>query len=369
MKITSSSSTQSLGIPYQSSSEDHGVEIFRDSPRHFPRSSPGLKTVGTEDTLTIRHVNSSSGTSTAMGLSKPLLGLMVALILSSLGAGVWGFLTIPGLYDQILDLEDQVDRLTGQVDRLEKQVDQLAEQIDLLETLKDGLNSTVKDLNSTVLRLEDNVDELEFLNEELSDEVALLTESNAELRLLVNTLNTTVDELVNENNRLQQLTANLETIATFLNETSLQISDTIDGVANFLAEQIVANRQILLEILENTFSSQIINWDCAFRDIFQFESLNSPIGMESLEESLDYIDGRILSEFCADRNDFEDYLDSTYGLALVTANNLHQAVAVYTTAQLNYYFPDPGQQGLTPQDWADADYNCLNVPPFFIDVP
>jgi outer membrane murein-binding lipoprotein Lpp len=301
------------------------------------------------------------------GLSKPLLALLVTLTLSGLGAGVWGFLTIPGLYDQIEELEIQVDRLTGQVDRLEVEVNELAEQVDRLEDLKEDLNATVQNLNVTVDKLQDNVDDIQLLNQELANETARLKESNLELEHLADTLNQTVSVAVKENDRLQQLNSNLEVIVFFLNETSLSIDETLNSVTEYLAEQIVANRHILLETLENTFTGQINNWDCALQDVFQFESYDAPIATSTnmvLKEVLDYVDGRVLQEFCANREDFEAYLDSTYGLESMSVDNLRQGVAVYTTAITNYFFPNPGQSGLTIQEWADADYNCFNVPKF-----
>jgi len=373
--------------------------------------SPGIKTVGTEDTtLTINHVQSTKRSGGGMALGRPIMGLIGLFVLFSLGAGVWGFLRIPGLYKQIKELEHQVDRLEGQVDRLEGEVNRF-------ENLNQQLNATVveleginQDLNTTANRLEAQVDELEIINDELSlenerfrqlndelkestDELALevgkleenvgdLTARNAELRNLtivlqgetdrlgdqVDSLNTTAASLAQENERLQSLNSNLATIVGFLNETNGEITETLEGVTEFLADQIVGNRQLLLANLENSFSSQINNWDCAFRDTFRGESFildeDSPIGINNVGEVLAHVEDRILSEFCANRIDFENYLEGRYGLSGMTANQLYQGVAIYTNDVLNYYFPDPGRPGLTPDDWAEAGYDCVNVPDF-----
>jgi len=63
--------------------------------------------------------------------------------------------------------------------------------------------------------------------------------------------------LAQENQRLQTLNSNLEILVGFLNETSGEITETLEGITEFLAEQIVGNRQLLLENLQNSFSSQI----------------------------------------------------------------------------------------------------------------
>ena len=74
----------------------------------FKGESPGIKTVGTEDTLTINHVTSNRSAG-MLGMSRPVMILVGLFALSTLGAGLWGFLTIPGLYDQIEELELQVN--------------------------------------------------------------------------------------------------------------------------------------------------------------------------------------------------------------------------------------------------------------------
>lgn len=92
--------------------------------------------------------------------------------------------------------------------------------------------------------------------------------------------------------------------------------------------------------------------------------LDSPIGEET-GEVLSYVEEAILNEFCADRIDFENYLEQRYGLDAMSANNLFQGVAIYTADMLDYYFPDdPQRPGLSPDDWADAAYDCENVPPY-----
>ena len=73
---------------------------------------------------------------------------------------------------------------------------------------------------------------------------------------------------------------------------------------------------------------------------------------------------QILDEMCASRSDFEAYLGQQYNYAFLTSNQLYQGVATYTTNIFNYYFPDPGQSGITPEQWAEADYNCANLPPY-----
>lgn len=205
--------------------------------------------------LTINHVTSASRSSTIMGMSKPVMGLVSLLTLGSLGAGLWGWFTIPGLYDQIEELEAQVDRLANEVDRF--------------EVLNDELNATVA--------------ELQVINQDLNATAADLRNS--------------VDDLEHENNRLTRLNDNLESIVGFLNETSAQIGETLDDVTEYLAEQITASRVIFLETLENTYQQDMSNWDCAYRDVFRGEPFitneDAPIGLANLGRVFDYVEDRV----------------------------------------------------------------------------
>lgn len=190
-----------------------------------------------------------------LGMTKPALALVSLLTMGTVGAGLWGWFTIPGLYDQIEELERQVDRLAGEVDRF--------------EILNNQLNQTVG--------------ELQVINQELNHTATRLE--------------TSVDELERENDRLETLNNNLEDIVGFLNETTAEIGETLDDVTAYLAEQITVNRVIVLETLENTYQQDMQNWDCAFRDIFRDRHFvadeNIPIGMSDIPAVLDYVEDRV----------------------------------------------------------------------------
>jgi outer membrane murein-binding lipoprotein Lpp len=384
----------------------------RSTPTKSSRSSdiesPGLKTVGTEDTLTINHVASTSRSSHLLGMSKPVMALVGMLTLSSMGAGLWGFLTIPGLYDQIEELEVQVDRLEGEVDRLAGEVDRFAILNQDLNTSILELQSINRDLNATANRLEDSVEDLEVLNEQLEATNGALNQTasalalqvdnlqgvvedlefeNTQLRLIrgdleadveelgtqVENLNATVTDLANENERLGQLSTNLETIVGFLNTTTIDLGETLDDVTTSLANAIADQREILFENTENAYTLAISNWDCAFRDTFRGDSFitdeDSVIGEADLPAVLLHVQDRILTEYCVNRTDFENYLDGEFGLLNMTTSNLYRGVAVYTGYVLNYYFPDPGLPGLTEDDWIEASYECENLPTYVYRPP
>ena len=164
--------------------------------RQADADSPGLKTVGTEDTtLTIRHENKTSRSGAMMGLSKPVMALVGLITLGSLGAGLWGWLTIPGLYDQIEKLEHQVNRLSGQIDRLEGEVDRFERLNADLNVSIAELDAINQDLNATVNRLEDQVDQLEIVKDELEFQNDRYRELNDELNETADQLGAQVDRL------------------------------------------------------------------------------------------------------------------------------------------------------------------------------
>lgn len=336
------------------------------------------------------------------------MALVGMLTLSSLGAGMWGFLTIPGLYDQIEELEVQVDRLEGEVDRLAGEVDRFA-------ILNQDLNASIlelqdinRDLNATATRLEDSVEDLEVLNDQLeatngalnqtAGDLALQVDNlqrvvedlefeNNQLRLIrgdleadvaelgtqVENLNATVADLASENERLDQLSTNLETIVGFLNTTTIDLGETLDSVTTALVNAIAEDREVFFENVENAYTSAINSWDCAFRDSFRGDPFitdeDSAIGEDDLPAVLSHVQDRILTEYCVNRTDFELYLENEFGLLNMTTSNLYRGVAVYAGYVLNYYFPDPGLPGLTEDDWIEASYKCENLPTYIYTPP
>jgi len=327
--------------------------------------SPGIRTVGSEITalstpVTIKHQFETASSTVHTGhksrstlgsllLNKWILGgVAVAILGASVGGGIWSFLQIPGLNHQIAELERQVNRLESEVDRLETQNDRY-------QVLNDNLNQTAMELQITNVELQGTADRLDGTVDRLNGTVTELEQVNR--------------DLTQENERYAELNAELNTILEFLNETAQNLNESYEDIVAFLAEQISVNRVLVLQTLENTYGQITISWDCTFRDVFRGEAFvvdeDSPIGSDSLPDVLDHVEERILSELCIDTADFEAFLNSRYlPLDSMTTNQLYSAVAVYVIAAMNYYFPDSGEPGLTPEDWASADYSCENVIPF-----
>jgi archaellum component FlaC len=369
--------------------------------------SPGVQTVGSDGTMTIQHNFSNTSSSTrgaVMGMRKPAAAVLGVLFLGTFGAGLWGWLQIPGLNEQIKRLEEQVDRLEAQVDRLEVEVDRLGVQNDRYETLNAEFNQTIsglqevnEDLAGQVGRLEGEVgrlgsevddlegenDRYEQINGDLNLTVIELQGVNDDLRSTVASLDNSVNELdstvadlelINqvlreENQRFSDLNGQLQTISSYLNETAADLNGTYQELAASLAEQITANRVLVLQTLQNSYTQLISFWDCSFRDVFRGQPfiVNEDLLIGGvLSTVLEYVEERVLSELCINTTDFTSYLDSRYGLNFLSSNQLYQGVAVYTSAAMDFYFPDGGEEGLTPEDWANAGYSCESVTKFTI---
>lgn len=361
--------------------------------------SPGVQTVLSDTTqpVTINHsfshetkVTGRNGTAkTLLGMSKPAMAIVGVLLFGTVGAGLLGWLQIPGLNKQIRRLEKQVDRLSAENDRYEALNNELNQTVVELEGVKDKLKIEVESLQSEVGRLgvvvnelsiendrfrqingylNSTVTELQGVNSGLNKSVAELTNSVTGLNMTVLILNEQNQVLSGENDRFRELNGQLSTITSFLNETTAGLNSSYETLTRTLAEQIIANRVLLLLNMETSYQTKLDRWDCSYRDRFRGQPFvtneDAPIGLASVGTVYGFVEEKILSEVCADTSDFTRFVSSKYGQETMTSNQLYQGVEIYIGALLNYYFPDSGESGLTQQDWASANYDCANVPKF-----
>lgn len=158
------------------------------------------------------------------------------------------------------------------------------------------------------------------------------------------------------------MNSDLLTIVGFLNETSVGIDDSLSEITGFLSSQIAANGALVIESLENTYRQRVATWDCDYRDVFREQAFGSDFNAPITEREtvLSYVDDRVLSELCLDRDDFDRYLSSTFPEGL-TSYRLARAVVEYTSEALDYYFPEENEVGLSRTEWSDASYACKNI--------
>jgi myosin heavy subunit len=336
-------------------------------------------------------------------------------------------LQVNELETQVDRLKGQVDRLDREVDRLSNATDRLSQVNDELEQnvhnyavendrlnasvsffakLNTKLNSTVEELsnevndfkneneflveinqglNLTVTELSDKVQELDVFNDQLlkansnlSKSVDHLVNETAKLAMMNEALNDTATDLRNEISslssevdRLDRLTINLKNLVSFLNETALNIDESFDSMTDFLSKQIESNRVLVMETLENLYRQRISNWDCDFREFFLSEffvsNRDAPIGIDLYPKAIGYIEERVLSDLCLNTVDFEGFLEEFMKLTKTSDasfNQLQQAAGQYTGLAVNYYFsPSAVTNSTTSVQWAEANYNCNNLPP------
>lgn len=77
---------------------------------------------------------------------------------------------------------------------------------------------------------------------------------------------------------------------------------------------------------------------------------------------IDFVDERVLTELCLNRQDFVTFFEQRYIGQDLTVNGLVASVQRYTFDALEFYFPEEGEQGLSESEWASASYNCENLP-------
>jgi len=247
------------------------------------------------------------------GIGRPKTFMMGGLCLILIGGVVYfllEWLEIPGL-------NEQLDRLEGEVDRLE-------EQNNVYKDLNKQLETTSKALNSSVVELTVQVDELEMVNKDL------------------------------------------QSVSDFLNETAGQLGQTVDEISDFLGKQIEANKALVLGNLENTMKQRIMGWDCSYGNLFASRDWGSnfdiAISAQDWDEVLGYVNENVLEETCLSLSDFEDYFTAnSVQWPKWNSKNLISAVSAYSTAALDWYFPEEGETGLTHTDWAAASYDCQQL--------
>jgi hypothetical protein len=182
----------------------------------------------------------------------------------------------------------------------------------------------------------------------------------------INALKEALNGFVEENEKLGNLNDDLNTIVSFLNDTSLEIGDTLDTFTGYLADQITSSRVLVLETLESASRQKINYWDCDYRDVYQEKDYGNDFDIEipvvDIPEIVLYVNTRILSDLCLIEADFTKYLEDAYPSENLTSNRLVTSVTVYVTAALDWYFTE----GVSPEQWAEAGYQCENVQEQFI---
>eukprot|EP00980_Cylindrotheca_fusiformis_P002091 scaffold470_cov98-Cylindrotheca_fusiformis.AAC.3 len=234
---------------------------------------------------------------------------------------VLNWLEIPGL-------NEQIDRLKGEVDRLEAENERYSD-------LNDQLNVTVRGLDETA----------------------------DELNITVTELNASANVLSGEVEELRKINSDLRSISDFLNSTANKLDKSYNEIKESLVKHIEANKVLTMARYKNQMQGRITNWQCNFGARFRTEAfaniLTLDIPASSWTEVSGYVSERVLEELCLDDADFERFLQEKY--SSWNAKNLFQAVSAYTETAFDWYFPNEGEDGLTPDDWSKANFDCQQL--------
>ncbi|CAJ1967043.1 unnamed protein product [Cylindrotheca closterium] len=307
-----------------------------------PKSSPGNSSTskgGDPFTVQVNQQRRSRGLlGMTMGKSALLCGTGLCLA-GGLAYFVMEWFEIPGLNAQIDRLEGEVDKLSAENDRFGQLNNELNATVTVLQNITD-------DLNQTAIRLEDT-------NQELSSRIITLEEQN--------------QFFVEQNEQLSGTIDDLATIATYLNDTALSgLDNSLEQISGLLANQIIANQEIVLRSLEYTLIQRVDNWNCDYNTVYSekpyVEDYNAVIPESDFDQIMAYLGNLVLDELCLSLDDFKRYLEQPMYSPL-TSIKLVSAMKLYTTEALDWYFPERNESGLTHEQWSEASFECKNLDP------
>lgn len=305
------------------------------------------------------------------------------LTILSLGIVIVIIMAISGLVSYSL-INDRLAML-DQIDELNSRINEFKEEATFREIQMTQLNSQLDKFSIEVFKLENENQQFLALNEQLVATTQKYQELNSELNTTASRLQNMTNGLSVTNDELVEINADLSTVTSFLNETARDVESSYNDIAAFLSEQISINRDIMLKMIENTYSQRTSTWDCDVHSKFSGKEFlrysDSPIGDSytnqetGINDLLDYINVRVLRPLCLSQPDFETFLASTYisggHFATISFNDLSQGVVIYTSAAFEYYFPDEDlvDIGLSIDDWSSASYDCNTLAvPFFYNI-
>mmetsp|Transcript_9608 Transcript_9608/g.13580 ORF Transcript_9608/g.13580 Transcript_9608/m.13580 type:complete len:172 (+) Transcript_9608:175-690(+) len=158
-------------------------------------------------------------------------------------------------------------------------------------------------------------------------------------------------------------------ILQFLNDTSSDIGNSADEIAKAMADILVANQQVLMDNTEQTYLQRVDNWDCDYNDAFRtapfFQDEETiPIGPDWYDNVTEFTENRVLNDLCLESDDLDLFLgelvfDISEVPVNIVSNDYKSGTDVYLNEAFVYYF---GGDGLTSQDWYDAEFDCELLP-------
>ncbi len=244
-----------------------------------------------------------------------------------------------------------------------------------MESLK-ALGERIETISALHDNLDDTIESLEREKESYKKIAENLESSNVDLVDRVESLEEQLSGIEEQNDSLSKHNEDLRSIITFLNQAGLDLNATVEGVADYLADEISENEQLVMRDLELSYENVYLYWRCATS--FEFIYSNKPwmldrdtaIGENDYDDVMEFIDEHVLTETCASKSDFVNFLVNDKFINYkgdnppveISFNTLESGVERYSTMMMQHYFSNDDNNGLTEEDWNTARYDCQNIP-------
>jgi hypothetical protein len=241
----------------------------------------------------------------------------------------------------------------------------LADSIEEYAVQISSMNDIQAELNETAQMLEEERENFDEIISNLGVEVNNLNNE-------VDDLHTQLEALKAQNELLASSNSNLTSTLTFLTQAGIDLNNTVEGISGYLAGEIDENTDIVLRDLELSYQNVYSYWTCSglFQDKFGGKSWMDDqtleVGSNDYPELAEYVDEYVLTEICADENDFELFLTTDTIIAYfgpappenISFAEFLSGVERYSTMMMEHYFDG----GLSREDWSEAQFDCKNLP-------
>ena len=241
----------------------------------------------------------------------------------------------------------------------------LADSIEEYDVQLSNMNNIQQELNETAQTLEEEREQFEEIISILDVQVDILNNDVDELQIQLEALKA-------QNELLTSSNSNLTSILTFLTQAGIDLNNTVEGISGYLAGEITENTNIVLRDLELSYQNVYSYWTCAglFEDTFGQKpwmvNHQLEVGSSDFPDLAAYVDEYVLTDICADENDFELFLTTDSIIAYfgptppvdISFAAFSSGIERYSTMMMEYYF----EGGLTEEDWLEAQFDCRNLP-------
>lgn len=245
----------------------------------------------------------------------------------------------------------------------------------ILSNSVSALEIEVESLNELHIQLNDTVHLIESQNALYYETVVDLEKSNELSARQIERLETELSSLEEQNKELGTNNDNLVSILTFMTQTGIDLNTTVEELTGYLGKEIDENSVLVLLSLEHSYQNIYMYWTSAgiFDNLFSskewMDFKDKPIGRDDYVELIEYIDENVISDVCANREDFEKFLanDPVVGYngsvppVDISFRSIRSGVERYFSALINYYFKFDGT-GLSKLEWMEAKFKCRNIP-------